>query len=194
MNSSTVVVFNQVRERRCEGNSKSLNHLNFGLGRAQGALRYKAMNKLTAATLTILVLAGSAAILAQQAVPPPPPPTDIAGFDNGAEPDEPGRPVARLSVASGEVSIKRGDGNDWVAGALNAPLMEGDAISVSWASPAWKPKPPRMSSPISTGRLRALAVAEEEVVALPLPPPRPLQRPRLQPRLRRSKTLARSLS
>src|SRR4051812_32587217 len=83
-------------------------------------------------TLAILAFVTSAAIVAQQSVQaPPPPPTDIAGFDESAEPDEPGRPVARLSVASGEVSVKRGDNSDWLAGALNAPLMEGDSISVS---------------------------------------------------------------
>lgn len=85
--------------------------------------------------LSILVMASSAFLMAQQSgqltSPPPPPPTDIAGFDNGAEPDEPGRPVARLSVASGDVSVKRGDHSEWVAGALNAPVMEADAISVS---------------------------------------------------------------
>jgi hypothetical protein len=83
-------------------------------------------------TLAILVLASSAAlVVAQQTAPPPPPPTDIAGFDADSEPDQPGRPVARLSVASGDVSVKRGDHTEWVAGALNAPLMEGDSISVS---------------------------------------------------------------
>lgn len=83
-------------------------------------------------TLAILVLAATAAIVvAQQAGMPPPPPTDIAGFDADSEPDQPGRPVARLSVASGDVSVKRGDHTEWIAGALNAPLMEGDSISVS---------------------------------------------------------------
>jgi len=51
-------------------------------------------------TLAILALVSTAAIVAQQSVPPQPPPPDIAGFDDGADPDEPGRPVARLSVAS----------------------------------------------------------------------------------------------
>ena len=81
--------------------------------------------------LTIFVLAASAVLMAQQAAPPPAPPTDVVGFDNGSEPDEPGRPVARLSVASGDVSVKRGDSAEWVAGALNAPVMEADWIAVS---------------------------------------------------------------
>ena len=45
-------------------------------------------------------------------------------------PDEPGQPVARLGVINGEASVRRGDSGDWVAAALNAPLMAGDALSV----------------------------------------------------------------
>jgi len=45
-------------------------------------------------------------------------------------PDEPGRQVGRLSVLNGDASIRRGDA-DWVAAALNAPLLGGDAISVA---------------------------------------------------------------
>ena len=44
--------------------------------------------------------------------------------------DQPGEPVARLSVMSGDVSVRRGDSGEWVAAAMNAPLMAGDAISV----------------------------------------------------------------
>jgi hypothetical protein len=44
--------------------------------------------------------------------------------------DQPGAPVARLSVMNGDVSIRRGDSGEWVAAAMNAPLMAGDAISV----------------------------------------------------------------
>jgi hypothetical protein len=53
--------------------------------------------------------------------------------DQGAEPepqDQPGAPVARLSVMNGDVSVRRGDSGEWVAAAMNAPLMAGDAISV----------------------------------------------------------------
>lgn len=45
--------------------------------------------------------------------------------------DEPGQPVARLSVISGEVSVRRGDSGDWLAAVLNAPLMVEDSISVA---------------------------------------------------------------
>ena len=45
-------------------------------------------------------------------------------------PDQPGQPVARLSVINGDASVRRGDSGDWVAAVLNAPLMAGDSISV----------------------------------------------------------------
>ncbi len=45
-------------------------------------------------------------------------------------PDQPGQPVARLSVITGDASVRRGDTGDWVAAVLNAPLMRGDSISV----------------------------------------------------------------
>lgn len=50
--------------------------------------------------------------------------------------DEPGRAVARLGILNGEASIRRGDSNDWVAAAVNAPLMSGDQISVAAGSRA----------------------------------------------------------
>ena len=43
--------------------------------------------------------------------------------DNG-----PGRGVARLSLINGEVSVRRGDAGEVVAGAMNSPVMVGDAI------------------------------------------------------------------
>ena len=48
---------------------------------------------------------------------------------NGA-PDQPGQPVARLGVINGDAAVRRGDSGDWVAAALNAPLMAGDSVSV----------------------------------------------------------------
>lgn len=45
--------------------------------------------------------------------------------------DEPGQPVARVSVLNGEASVRRGDSEDWVAAALNAPLLVSDSISVA---------------------------------------------------------------
>jgi len=49
---------------------------------------------------------------------------------------EPGRAVARLSVVSGEVSVKRGDSGDVVAAALNAPIMADDRVLTSSSSRA----------------------------------------------------------
>lgn len=57
----------------------------------------------------------------------------------GPEPDgqyEPGRAVARLSVASGDVSVRRGDSGDVVAAAVNAPLMADDHVLTSSTSRA----------------------------------------------------------
>jgi hypothetical protein len=45
--------------------------------------------------------------------------------------DEPGRAVARLGILNGDASVRRGDSTDWVAAAVNAPLMSGDELSVS---------------------------------------------------------------
>lgn len=42
--------------------------------------------------------------------------------------DGPGRGVARISVINGDVSVRRGDSGDWVAAALNAPLVVEDRI------------------------------------------------------------------
>ena len=33
------------------------------------------------------------------------------------------RGVARISLMDGEVSVRRGDSGEWVAGVINAPLM-----------------------------------------------------------------------
>ena len=39
------------------------------------------------------------------------------------------RAVARISLMDGQVSVKRGDSGDWVAGIINAPLMSDDRIA-----------------------------------------------------------------
>ena len=73
------------------------------------------------------LLALAAFGLAQQPGPPPPDGPD-------APPDapdgqyEPGRAVARISVINGDVSMRRGDSQDVIAAALNAPIMAGDAL------------------------------------------------------------------
>lgn len=54
----------------------------------------------------------------------------------GDDEDGPGRGVARLSVVQGDVSVRRGDSGDWVAGAVNAPLVVQDRVITGVASRA----------------------------------------------------------
>lgn len=43
--------------------------------------------------------------------------------------EDPGRGVARISVVNGDVSVRRGDSGDWVAAAVNAPLVVEDTLA-----------------------------------------------------------------
>src|SRR5664280_1306131 len=45
------------------------------------------------------------------------------------DPDDLKRGVARISLMNGDVSVRRGDSGEWVAGVINAPLMSGDQIT-----------------------------------------------------------------
>jgi hypothetical protein len=45
--------------------------------------------------------------------------------------DDAQRGVARISVMDGQVSVKRGDAGDWVAGVINAPLLSDDSIATA---------------------------------------------------------------
>ncbi len=42
--------------------------------------------------------------------------------------EEPGRGVARISLINGDVSVRRGDSGDWVAAAVNSPLVVPDSV------------------------------------------------------------------
>lgn len=53
-----------------------------------------------------------------------------------AEPDEPGKGVARISLINGDVSVRRGDSGDWVAAVINAPLLADDRVLTGPASRA----------------------------------------------------------
>lgn len=53
----------------------------------------------------------------------------VRAQDEAQDEDGPGRGVARLSLLNGEVSVRRGDSGDWVAGAVNAPLLIDDRIA-----------------------------------------------------------------
>ena len=44
------------------------------------------------------------------------------------DPDDLKRGVARISLMNGDVSVRRGDSADWVAGVVNAPLLTADQI------------------------------------------------------------------
>jgi FecR protein len=68
----------------------------------------------------LLVLAGAALLAAGGARPA-----------RAQDPDDQTRGVARISLMDGEVSVKRGDTSDWVAGVINAPLLSTDRISTS---------------------------------------------------------------
>ena len=45
-----------------------------------------------------------------------------------AQEDGPGRGVARISLINGDVSVRRGDSGDWIAAALNVPLVVSDHV------------------------------------------------------------------
>lgn len=51
-------------------------------------------------------------------------------------PEDLTRGVARISLMDGEVSVRRGDSGEWVAGVLNAPLMTDDRIATGQNSRA----------------------------------------------------------
>jgi hypothetical protein len=71
-------------------------------------------------SLRLLLLAG-AVVLAAGGVRPA----------HAQDPDDQTRGVARISLMDGEVSVKRGDASDWVAGVINAPLLSADSISTA---------------------------------------------------------------
>jgi hypothetical protein len=50
------------------------------------------------------------------------------------DPDDLKRGVARISLMNGDVSVRRGDSGDWVAGVINAPLMTGDRVASAASS------------------------------------------------------------
>ena len=76
----------------------------------------------------------AAALSAQQFGPPPPGQQQIDQQD--VVPDEPGRPVARLSVLSGDASVRRGDAGEWFERACGRYRESwADAPPGSWGRP-----------------------------------------------------------
>src|SRR5690349_13750326 len=60
----------------------------------------------------------------------------LAPAQTGQDDDGPGVGVARLSILHGDVSIRRGDSGDFVAAAVNAPLVVQDRVLTGQASRA----------------------------------------------------------
>jgi FecR protein len=58
----------------------------------------------------------------------------VAGVVWAQETEDLRRGVVRISFLNGEVSILRGDSGEWVAGAVNAPLANGDRLSTGMNS------------------------------------------------------------
>jgi len=79
------------------------------------------MRPMMWAVLAMASLVGPAAIGSAQA------PDDYDG---------PGRGVARLSLINGDVSVRRGDSGDWIAGVVNAPLVADDSVNTGQNSRA----------------------------------------------------------
>jgi hypothetical protein len=84
--------------------------------------------RLTGLLLSLITI--SAVLFGQQPDLPQGPPQGAPQGNNQGAPDVAGRPVARLSVLSGDVTVRRGDSGEWVAAALNAPIMAGDSVAV----------------------------------------------------------------
>src|SRR5262245_30961926 len=53
----------------------------------------------------------------------------LAGPSRAQDADDAQRGVARISLINGDVSVRRGDSGDWVAGVINAPLLTADQIA-----------------------------------------------------------------
>ncbi len=53
----------------------------------------------------------------------------VRAQDQDLDQDDLQRAVARISLINGDVSVRRGDSGDWVAGAVNAPLLTQDYVS-----------------------------------------------------------------
>lgn len=82
-------------------------------------------NKLISSFLAVASMFGTAASLSAQYGAPsrsqyPP-----------SQQQDPQHGVARLSIVLGDVNVKRGDSGDWVAGAINAPLLTQDHVQTS---------------------------------------------------------------
>ena len=60
----------------------------------------------------------------------------VAAQAQAPAPEDLSRGVARISLMDGEVSVRRGDSGEWVAGVINAPLLTDDRIATGQNSRA----------------------------------------------------------
>jgi hypothetical protein len=86
-------------------------------------MRWQARSRQLLGAAALLTMAGTAALLRAQGPP----------VQNSRPPE---RGVARISVMNGQVSVRRGDSGEWVAGILNAPLMVEDRVAAGQGSRA----------------------------------------------------------
>src|ERR1039457_5942805 len=68
--------------------------------------------------IRFLVLTGAVVWMAGAAMPA-----------RAQDPDDLKRGVARISLINGDVSVRRGDSGEWVAGVINAPLLTDDRVA-----------------------------------------------------------------
>src|SRR5580658_653853 len=116
-----VVVFNQPESWIEYCKHQKIGHLRFGKSRAIPAtypgrppVMLPHQIRLTALTGAILIIAGAANPVCAQ--------TDPQDLQRG---------VARISVMDGQISVRRGDAGEWVAGVINAPLMADDSVATA---------------------------------------------------------------
>ena len=72
--------------------------------------------------IPLLVMAGALLLI-------PGGPLPVRAQDQDFDQEDLQRAVARISLINGDVSVRRGDSGDWVAGAVNAPLLTQDYVS-----------------------------------------------------------------
>ena len=87
-------------------------------------MRSQAISRQLLVAAVLLTMAGVPAFLHAQQGPP---------VQNSGAPE---RGVARISVMNGQVSVRRGDSGEWVAGIINAPLMVEDRVAAGQGSRA----------------------------------------------------------
>jgi hypothetical protein len=89
--------------------------------------------QLTALAGAIMMVAGVVGPVRAQNPPQMPPPQGQPPQNQPPQnqQDDMQRGVARISVMDGQVSVRRGDAGEWVAGIINAPLMADDSIATA---------------------------------------------------------------